>query len=68
MVPTVDRAKATVIVKIRFVERDPRVLPEMSAKVAFLRSAASPRPRESRCSPCSQAAIVERDGVKSFSS
>ncbi|MGE5522441.1 MAG: efflux RND transporter periplasmic adaptor subunit [Rhodospirillaceae bacterium] len=36
MVPTVDRAKATVTVKVRFVERDPRVLPEMSAKVAFL--------------------------------
>lgn len=36
MVPTVDRAKATVTVKIRFAERDPRVLPEMSAKVAFL--------------------------------
>lgn len=36
MVPTVDRAKATVTVKIRFVDRDSRVLPEMSAKVAFL--------------------------------
>ena len=36
MVPTVDRAKATVLVKVRFVERDPAVLPEMSAKVAFL--------------------------------
>lgn len=35
-VPTVDRAKATVLVKVRFVERDPAVLPEMSAKVAFL--------------------------------
>ncbi|MEI7612897.1 MAG: efflux RND transporter periplasmic adaptor subunit [Betaproteobacteria bacterium] len=35
-VPTVDRAKATVLVKIRFVELDPAVLPEMSAKVAFL--------------------------------
>jgi len=36
LVPTVDRSKATVTVKIRFVETDPRVLPEMSAKVAFL--------------------------------
>jgi HlyD family secretion protein len=36
MVPTVDRAKATVMVKVRFVDADPRVLPEMSAKVAFL--------------------------------
>ncbi len=36
MVPAVDRSKATVTFKVRFVERDPRVLPEMSAKVAFL--------------------------------
>ena len=35
-VPTVDRSKATVMTKIRFVEADPRILPEMSAKVAFL--------------------------------
>jgi HlyD family secretion protein len=36
VVPTVDRAKATVLVKIRFVERDPRIVPDMAAKVAFL--------------------------------
>jgi HlyD family secretion protein len=36
MVPTVDRAKATVMTKVRFDEIDPRVLPEMSAKVSFL--------------------------------
>ena len=35
-VPTVDRAKATVLVKVRFAARDARVLPDMSAKVAFL--------------------------------
>lgn len=36
LVPTVDRSKASVMTKIRFVSPDPRVLPEMSAKVAFL--------------------------------
>lgn len=36
IVPTADRAKATVLTKIRFVDRDSRVLPEMSAKVYFL--------------------------------
>lgn len=36
MVPSVDRSKATVMFKIRFVETDARVLPDMSAKVAFL--------------------------------
>lgn len=35
-VPTVDRSKATLLVKVRFTELDPRILPEMSAKVAFL--------------------------------
>jgi HlyD family secretion protein len=36
IVPTADRAKATVLTKVRFKERDERVLPEMSAKVTFL--------------------------------
>jgi HlyD family secretion protein len=36
LVPTVDRTKATVMTKVKFVDRDPRILPEMSAKVAFL--------------------------------
>ncbi len=36
IVPTADRSKATVLTKIRFDTLDPRVLPEMSAKAAFL--------------------------------
>jgi RND family efflux transporter MFP subunit len=36
IVPTVDRAKATVLVKVRFQDRDVRMLPDMSAKVSFL--------------------------------
>ncbi len=36
VVPTADRSKASVMVKIRFLERDERIFPEMSAKVAFL--------------------------------
>lgn len=36
IVPTADRTKATVMVKIRFAALDPRVMPEMSAKAAFL--------------------------------
>jgi RND family efflux transporter MFP subunit len=48
IVPTADRTKASVLVKVRFVDKDPRVLPEMSAKVAFLERAVKPeeeRPR-----------------------
>ena len=36
IVPTADRAKATVMVKIRFRQYDQRVLPEMGAKITFL--------------------------------
>jgi len=36
IVPTADRAKATVLTKVRFKSYDNRVLPEMSAKVTFL--------------------------------
>lgn len=36
IVPTADRAKATVLVKIKFRDYDQKVLPEMSAKIAFL--------------------------------
>ena len=36
IVPTADRSKATVLVKVRFLEKDPRILPEMRAKVSFL--------------------------------
>ncbi|BDV42478.1 hemolysin secretion protein D [Geotalea uraniireducens] len=36
IVPTADRSKATVMVKVRFLTPDPRILPEMSARVAFL--------------------------------
>lgn len=46
IVPTADRSKATVLVKVRFVDRDPRVLPEMSAKVAFLQRPVKPEERK----------------------
>ena len=61
MVPTVDRAKATVTVKVRFVDKDPRVLPEMSAKVAFLSQELPPELRTRR-TVIDPGAIVERNG------
>jgi HlyD family secretion protein len=36
IVPTMDRARAAVLTKVRFDTVDPRVLPEMSARVSFL--------------------------------
>ncbi len=46
VVPTVDRSKATLLVKVRFIDRDSRVLPDMSAKVAFLSRAVKPDERK----------------------
>ncbi|MEK7330709.1 MAG: efflux RND transporter periplasmic adaptor subunit, partial [Candidatus Eisenbacteria bacterium] len=48
VVPTADRQKATVQVKVAILDRDPRILPEMGAKVVFVRTdgaatAAAPR-------------------------
>jgi RND family efflux transporter MFP subunit len=39
MVPTADRQKATVLVRIAFDALDPRILPDMGVKVTFLREA-----------------------------
>lgn len=63
IVPTVDRSKATVLVKVRFVDRDPRVLPDMSAKIAFLSKPVPPEDRKPLVA-VQPAAVVERDGKK----
>ena len=62
IVPTVDRAKATVLVKVRFLERDERVLPDMSAKVAFLEREVPPADRKAVTAVPKQA-VVARDGA-----
>ncbi|AMU16228.1 efflux RND transporter periplasmic adaptor subunit [Burkholderia cenocepacia] len=61
IVPTVDRSKATVLVKVRFVDRDERVLPDMSAKIAFLSKPATPQDRQP-VTAVQASAVVERDG------
>ncbi len=45
VVPTADRQRATVQVKVSILDRDPRILPEMAARVDFLEpEAAAPGP------------------------
>ena len=61
MVPTVDRSKATLLVKVRFIDRDPRVLPDMSAKVAFLSKPVRPEDKAA-VTAVQPAAIATRDG------
>lgn len=61
IVPTVDRSKATLLVKVKFEETDARVLPDMSARIAFLSRplTASERKPLPALRP---EAVVQRDG------
>ncbi len=61
IVPTADRSKATVMVKVRFVDKDRRVLPEMSAKVAFLERPVTPAEQKPRTA-LNPAAVATRNG------
>ena len=61
MVPTVDRAKATVMTKVKFDAIDARILPEMSAKVSFLAQDVTPEQQKPLVAVASDA-LVQRDG------
>lgn len=66
IVPTIDRTKATVMVKIRFLERDTRILPQMSAKVFFLSRFLS-RDEQKPMVAIHHSAVIKRDeGYKVF--
>ncbi len=67
IVPTADRQKATVLVKVTFDSLDARVLPEMGAKVTFLADAAAPgsdggSPVASAAVTIPKGAVAEREG------
>ena len=65
IVPTADRAKATVLTKVRFIDRDAQVLPEMSAKVAFLTEELSEsQVKEKPKILVDPAAVVDRQNAK----
>lgn len=61
IVPTVDRAKATVMTKVQFEQLDPRILPEMSAKVSFLSQAAAAADQQPVLA-VNPKTLLERDG------
>lgn len=65
VVPTADRAKATVLTKVRFAKLNDRVLPEMRAKVNFLKEGKQQEQKNSAPKisvPAS--AITSRNGQK----
>ncbi len=55
VVPTADRQRATVQVKVAIADRDPRILTEMGAKVEFLEAP--------RAIPAGSASVVERPRI-----
>ena len=65
IVPTADRSKATVKVRVAIDQKDPRILPDMGVRVSFLEqpvATGSTMPSQGVLIPAS--AIVERDGRK----
>jgi len=63
IVPTADRSKATVMVKVRFIDKDSRILPEMSAKVAFLSRPVTGEEKKPRVA-FNQSAVINRKNLK----
>ena len=66
IVPTADRQKATVRVRIGFLERDERVLRDMGAKVAFLGAEAPAEPQEEVAGVLVAAEAVRDDSGGTF--
>jgi RND family efflux transporter MFP subunit len=67
IVPTADRSKATVKVRIALGEKDARIVPEMGVRVAFLESDPSGGPRPpSRPGVLVPAAAVRQENGKDF--
>jgi RND family efflux transporter MFP subunit len=66
MVPTADRQKATVRMRIAFKQRDPRILPDMGVKVTFLRDDGSADVSAARSVTLAPKAAIKADGNQSY--
>ncbi|MCW8805251.1 MAG: efflux RND transporter periplasmic adaptor subunit [Ignavibacteriaceae bacterium] len=64
IVPTADRSKATVLVKVGFRSYDDRVLPEMSAKVSFLSEKSADQENQEPVLTTPLSAVEDLDGKK----
>lgn len=61
IIPTADRGKATVKVRVALQVRDPRIVPEMGARVSFIETLSS-RENLEQGVRVPQSALIERDG------
>jgi RND family efflux transporter MFP subunit len=64
IIPTADRAKATVKVRVGFDARDDRILPEMGVRVAFLDTPSSAPTEASSAGGAQPAFLVPTDAVQ----
>jgi RND family efflux transporter MFP subunit len=64
IIPTADRAKATVKVRIGFDARDERILPEMGVRVAFLEAPASAPAEAPQPTSAQRPIVVPLDAVQ----
>jgi RND family efflux transporter MFP subunit len=62
IIPTADRQKATVKVRVGFDKLDPRILPHMGVKVAFQQSADDGQSSSSRSIAVPKSAVRKKDG------
>ncbi len=58
IIPTADKSKATVQVRVGFKQKDPRVLPQMGARVSFLADASSAAAPGAGSSPANASAAA----------
>ena len=65
-VPTADRQKATVLVRIGFNELDPRILPDMAIKVSFLRDADESAAPVTQSTLLAPKATIKTEGTENF--
>jgi len=63
VIPTADRSKATVKVRVGFKEKDDRVLPEMGARVSFLSTPETTKPGEASA-PAQRAVMIPNEAVQ----
>jgi RND family efflux transporter MFP subunit len=66
VIPTADRQKATVKVRVSFDKLDPRILPDMGVKVAFLDDTPVAKSKGSEARALIPKAAVRQDGGKSI--
>jgi HlyD family secretion protein len=66
LVPTADRQKATVLVRIGFQKLDPRILPDMGVKVTFLREAETGDAPKAQSVTLVPQAAVRKDGDSAY--